>query len=121
MALASRHLAFVQWESGDASGAIATLRAAIGAGAANGDVIAQLGTYLAESGQAADAIALVEPAAAGSTDVDTLNALGIAYASAGRADEERRLFAKILTIDSESVMAVENLGALDLARGDVGA
>jgi choline-sulfatase len=120
MALAYRHLAFVQWESGAVPAAIATLRKAMTAGAAQPDVVSQLGTYLAETGNAAEAIALLEPAAVSSApDIDALNGLGIAYARAGRADEARRIFERILGLDAESVMAVENLGALDLARNDL--
>jgi arylsulfatase A-like enzyme/Tfp pilus assembly protein PilF len=120
MALAYRHLAFVQWESGAVPAAVATLRKAMTAGAAQPDVVTQLGTYLAESGNAAEAIRLLEPAAAvDAPDIDALNALGIGYARAGRADEARRVFQRILGLDAESVMAVENLGALDLARNDL--
>jgi arylsulfatase A-like enzyme/Flp pilus assembly protein TadD len=120
MALAYRHLAFVQWESGAATAAIATLRKAMTTAAAQPDVVTQLGAYLAETGSAAEAIALLEPAATGDApDIDSLNALGIAYARAGRADQARRVFERILTLDAESVMAVENLGALDLAGNDL--
>jgi len=120
MALAYRHLAFVQWESGAVPAAIATLRKAMTTAAAQADVVTQLGTYLAETGNAAEAITLLEPAATGDApDIDALNALGIAYARAGRADQARRVFERILSLDAESVMAVENLGALDLARNDL--
>jgi len=120
MAIAYRHLAFVQWESGAVPAAIATLRKAMTAGAAQPDVVTQLGTYLAETGNVAEAIALLEPAAAGDApEIDALNGLGIAYARAGRADEARRVFERILSLDAESVMAVENLGALDLGRNDL--
>jgi len=121
MALAYRHLAFVQWESGAVPAAIATLRKAMTtAAAAQPDVVTQLGTYLAETGNAAEAITLLAPAAANDApDIDALNALGIAYARAGRGDEARRVFERILNLDAESVMAVENLGALDLARNDL--
>jgi len=82
-------------------------------------VTTQLGTYLAESGRGAEAIRLLEPVAAaaagGTPDVDTLNALGIAYARAGRAEDARLIFDQILMLDPESVLAHENLGALDLA------
>jgi arylsulfatase A-like enzyme/Flp pilus assembly protein TadD len=122
MAIAYRHLAFVQWESGAAPAAIATLRRALAGGVSNADIVTQLGTYLAESGSAGDAIPLLEPlAAGGAADADTLNALGIAYGRAGRADEARRTFERMLAVDAESSMAVENLGALALARGDLAA
>jgi len=118
MTIAYRHLAFVYWEAGDVAHAIDTLRRAVAAGVTRADVTTQLGTYLAESGRGAEAIRLLEPvaAAAGAApDIDTLNALGIAYARAGRAEDARRIFDRILTLDPESVLAHENLGALDLA------
>ena len=120
MAIAYRHLAFVQWESGAVAPAIATLRQALGAGAATPDIATQLGTYLAESGNVVDAIRVLEPVAVvDPPEIDTLNALGIAYARAGREKDARAVFARILRIDPESEMAVENLGTLDLGRGDL--
>ena len=81
MALAYRHLAFVYWETGQVKEAIATLQQALKAGVRHESVTAQLGMYLAESGDAADAVRLLEPIAAAATaDLDTVNALGIAYA-----------------------------------------
>jgi arylsulfatase A-like enzyme/tetratricopeptide (TPR) repeat protein len=120
LALAYRHLAFVQWESGAVPAAIGTLQKAVRAGISNADLVTQLGTYLAESGNAADAISLIEPLTTAETvDVDTLNALGIAYGRAGRANDARRIFERMLALDAESVMALENLGALELAREDL--
>ena len=122
MALAYRHLAFVQWESGAVPAAVGTLRKALSAGAAQVDVVTQLGTYLAESGNPREAITLLEPVASrDGSDIDAMNGLGIAYARAGRVDDARRVFEQILTLDPESVMAVENLGTLDLERGDLAA
>ena len=54
----------------------------------------QLGSYLAEAGRPADAIALLEPLVAAQTpaDPDALNALGIAYARAGQRSAVQRPF-----------------------------
>jgi len=121
MAIAYRHLAFVNWESGNVGAAIGVLRQALGAGIVHTELTTQLGTYLAESGNPGEAVRLLEPAAAsGAPDLDALNALGIAYARGGRAEDARRLFTRMLSINPESGMAIENLAALDLARGDFG-
>jgi arylsulfatase A-like enzyme/Tfp pilus assembly protein PilF len=118
MAIAYRHLAFVEWEAGRTGPAIATLQQAMVRGVTHGGITSQLGTYLAESGSAGAAARLLEPivGAAETPDIDTLNALGIAYARGGRADDARRVFNRILALDPESVMALENIGALDLDR-----
>jgi arylsulfatase A-like enzyme/Tfp pilus assembly protein PilF len=118
MAIAYRHLAFVEWEAGRTGPAIATLQQAMAKGVSHGGITSQLGTYLAESGSAAAAARLLEPiiGAAEMPDIDTLNALGIAYARGGRADDARRVFNRMLSLDPESVMALENIGALDLER-----
>jgi arylsulfatase A-like enzyme/Flp pilus assembly protein TadD len=118
MAIAYRHLAFVEWETGRTGPAIATLQQAMVAGVKHGGITSQLGTYLAESGNMGIAARLLEPIVTGSgtPDIDTLNALGIAYARGGRDDEARQIFNRMLLVDPESVMALENIGALDLAR-----
>jgi arylsulfatase A-like enzyme/Tfp pilus assembly protein PilF len=120
MAIAYRHLAFVDWERGDVRGAIAVLQRAMQHGVRHAGVTTQLGNYLAESGDAVDAVRLLEPVA-GETqpDLDALNALGIAYARAGRGDKAREVFQRVLEQNPESGMALENLGALDLEKGDL--
>src|SRR5262249_59828042 len=94
MAIGYRNLAFLQWQNGDAREAIQTLERAFHAGAVEPGMTTQLGSYLAEAGRPADAIALLEPlvptkpsgSTAAKSDPDALNALGIAYARAGQAD-----------------------------------
>ena len=61
------------------------LQRAVAAGAPHGGVTTQLGNYLAEAGNPGAAIPLLEPLTSGeAVDADALNALGIAYARAGR-------------------------------------
>jgi tetratricopeptide (TPR) repeat protein len=120
MAVAYRHLAFVAWEAGRTAMAIDTLHRAVAAGVTSTELVAQLGNYLAESGNARAAIPLLEPIASGeSADPDALNAMGIAYARAGRSGDARRVFERMLEADPSSGIAQVNLGALDLERGDL--
>ncbi len=118
MSVASLHLAFIQWKTGDAQSAIATLRRARDAGARNVSLDTELALYLAETGASAEAIALLSQAAAGNQpDVDAVNALGIAYARAGRETEALATFERALGLDRSSHMAEENIGAVQLSKG----
>ena len=65
MALAYRHLAFVAWQTGKVGEAIDVLRQAIRNGITHGEVTTQLGTYLAESANPAEAIRLARTCHAG--------------------------------------------------------
>ena len=79
----------------------------------------QLGIYLAESGRADEAVPLLEALAAGERPaLDTLNALGIAYARRGDAERALETFERVLALDPDNAMAVENMGAgvLEAAR-----
>jgi arylsulfatase A-like enzyme/tetratricopeptide (TPR) repeat protein len=120
MPLAYRHLAFVAWEAGKVDTAIRVLQRAMLAGVRHGGVTTQLATYLAEAGDAKQAIALVEPIAREpGADLDAQNALGIAYARAGRQADARRVFEQEISADPSNGMALENLGALDLEANDL--
>ena len=121
MAIAYRHLAFIEFERGKAADAVALLERAISNGVKHGGVVSQLGTYLAETGHTTEAIRLLEPAARGTaaSDADTLNSLGIAYARSGRTAEARDIFERVLTLDPRSSIPLENLGFLDLERQDL--
>jgi Tfp pilus assembly protein PilF len=120
MTIAYRHLAFIQWQRGDARGAIETLQRAVKAGVTPPSIVAQLGSYLADTGRAADAVRLVEPLARQlDADADTLNSLGIAYVRASRREDARRVFERVLALDPESSVPLENLGMLALERGDL--
>jgi arylsulfatase A-like enzyme/Flp pilus assembly protein TadD len=120
MGLAYQRLAFIQWESGATTEAIATLRRALETNGPNLDIEVRLGTYLAETGASAEALAILERAvAARPAEATALNALGIAYARGGRAADAVRAFERILATDPRDAFALENLGAVHLERGDL--
>jgi len=120
MAIAYRHLAFVEARRGNVAAAIDVLQQAIAKGVTDVRLIAQLGETLVDAGRLEQGIQLLEPLARQpNVDLEALNALGIAYASAGRRDEARRVFERVLTIDPGSPVPLENLGMLALERGDL--
>jgi arylsulfatase A-like enzyme/Tfp pilus assembly protein PilF len=120
MALAYRHLAFVEWQRGNPNGAVGVLHRALEAGVTPPAVVAQLGGYLTETGRVAEAVRLLEPLARDpGADAETLNALGIAYVRAGRRDEAGRTFERVLASDPDSNVPLENLGVMALERGDL--
>jgi len=122
MAIGYRNMALLQWQSGDAQGAIRTLERAFQADAIEPGMTTQLGSYLAEAGRPSDAIALLQPLVSEApADPDALNALGIAYARAGNTDKSSATFGRALRENPENVQALENIGTLELQRGDLGA
>jgi arylsulfatase A-like enzyme/Flp pilus assembly protein TadD len=117
MADAYRQLAFLLWHTGRPDAAIATLSAALGRGITQRALQIKLGTYLAEAGAATRAIALLETLPPDDTEV--LNALGIAYASAGRRADAERMFRRAMDLDATNGLAHQNLGTLHLLANDV--
>ena len=116
---AYRQLAFVRWETGDPSGAIATLELAIKNGVAQRDITVKLGTYLAETGSTAKAIALLETLPR--DDTEALNALGIAYGHAGRFNDAMKAFERAIALDHTNGLANQNIGTLYLRAGNLAA
>lgn len=124
MGLAYRRLAFIQWEAGDARGAIDTLRGALEKNGPDRDIETRLGNYLAETGQTTEAIPMLERVIAADgrgASIDALNALGIAYARANRPGDALRAFERILAVDPRDAFAHENIGTVHLQRGDLAA
>ena len=120
MAIAYRHLAFIEARRGHLGGAIDLLQGAVRAGVTDPRVLTLLGEYLADSGRVDQGIRVLEPLASDPrADADTLNTLGIAYAQARRADDARRAFERVLAINPNSSVPLENLGMLSLERGDL--
>ena len=122
MAIAYRHLAFIEAQRGNISGAIDVLHRALGRGVTDPRLVTQLGEALVDAGRVSQGIQLLEPGAGEpNAEAEALNALGIAYARAGRADDARRVFERVLAVDPASTVPLENLGMLALERGDLAA
>jgi len=120
MAIAYLHLAFIERQRGNVTGAIDVLQRAMKAGVTDPRAVGQLGEYLTEAGRLPEGIRLLESVANGSSaGLDALNALGIAYAQSGRRDLARAIFERVLTINPSSSVPLENLGLLALDGGDV--
>jgi arylsulfatase A-like enzyme/tetratricopeptide (TPR) repeat protein len=120
MAVAYRHLAFIEAQRGNLSAAIDVLQRAIHQGVADPRLVTQLGEALVDAGKVAEGTRLLEPLAIEpNAEAETLNALGIAYARAGRGEDARKVFERALTADPASPVPLENLGMLALERGDL--
>ena len=113
---AYRKLALAYWRGGRPGDAIATLELALRNGVTQTEVRIKLAQYLAEAGQPAKAIALLEHDAG--DDPDALVALGNAYALAGRRAEALRTFRRLIEVDPNNALAHENLGTALLQAGD---
>jgi tetratricopeptide (TPR) repeat protein len=122
MGLAYRRLAYIQWENGAASDAIATLRDALSKNGPDVEIEVRLGTYLAETGAVGEAIPILERVTkADPENADARNALGIAYARADRNTDAIAVFRGILQSNPRNAYASENLGAVYLQMNDLGA
>jgi Flp pilus assembly protein TadD len=119
MAIAYRHLAYIDARRGKLAEAVDVLNKAKRAGVADERASTQMAEYLSELGRADDAIALLEPLSVRTSDPDTLNTLGIAYAQAHRTAAARRTFERVASLNPTSSVPLENLGMLALDRGDL--
>jgi len=107
--------AYVLWESGRVPDAIRTLEAGLENGAPDRDIRIRLGIYLAESHtDSRKAIALLEGLP--KTDVEALNALGIAYGDAERYTDAIATFQQVLALDATNGLAFQNLASMTLRQ-----
>ncbi|HVD91101.1 MAG TPA: tetratricopeptide repeat protein, partial [Vicinamibacterales bacterium] len=113
---AYRKLALIYWRTDRPKLAVETLETALRNGVTQSEVRNRLAQYLAETGQPAKAIALLEGQAA--DDPDALIALGNAYTMAGRLAHGVRTFRRLIEIDPKNAVAFENLGATELQAKD---
>lgn len=117
MGLAYRRLAFLQWEAGAPVEAIATMRSALEKTGPDIDIEIRLGTYLAETGNAQEAIPMLRRVTTAQPDnSEALNALGIAYAQAGRGPQALAVFERALEANPRDVYAHENIGTVHLQQ-----
>jgi arylsulfatase A-like enzyme/Flp pilus assembly protein TadD len=116
---AYRNLSFVLWQIGRPDAAIATLQAALRNGVSGEEIPMKLGIYLSQLGEAVKAIPLLE--ALPQDDTEVVNALGMAYGQAGRADDAMQAFRHALELDSTSGLAHQNIGTLHLRAGNLAA
>jgi arylsulfatase A-like enzyme/Flp pilus assembly protein TadD len=108
-------LAHAYWESGRLAEATATLERALKAGAPDRDVRIRLGIYLAEShADSARAIKVLEGLPV--SDVEALNALGVAYGDAGKFALARQTFNNVLALDPTNGIAYQNLAFVTLSE-----
>jgi Flp pilus assembly protein TadD len=97
--------------------ALRLYRAAVVRGVASEELKMQFALALCEVGRAAEAVSLLRPFG-GSSDPETVNALGIALSDAGKAAEATTAFHRVLELDPGFVEAYQNLGILHLRADD---
>ena len=117
MPMGREMLAFMQQTTEQPEAGIATLREAIARGNATDGMKMRLGLMLSESGHAKEAVDVLAPFS-NSTDVDLLNAYGIALSDLGRHGEALRQFQRVLEIDATNATAYQNRGIVALRSGD---
>jgi arylsulfatase A-like enzyme/Flp pilus assembly protein TadD len=118
MATPYLHLASIAWETGRPDEAIDTLRQALAAGAAQPEVKAQLGIYLAEGGRPDEAVdVLRDVTGADDSDLDAWNGLGIALARSGQSEEAARLLGRLAAEHASDAVTQANLGTALLGSG----
>ena len=118
MAIAYEHLSEALREQGRVDEAILALESALANGVSHPGVLRQLGLSLAEVGRGAEAIRLLTHTAKGE-DVDSLNALAVAYYSAHDFAESATILQRVLGLDADNTKALETLGAVVLNQGKV--
>ena len=115
MADAVIQLAHAYWEAGDPGQAIGALERALTSGGPDRDIRIRLGIYLAESHvDSKRAILVLEGLP--TTDVEALNALGIAYGDARRYPEAIASFNRVLALDPTNGLAYQNLASMTLSQ-----
>jgi len=112
-------LAIVVQARGDLAGALKVYESAVSNGASGESMDRRRGLLLCEMGRPKQAAEVLSPYRE-SDDIETLNALGIALADAGRLDDALRVFSRVLEIDAGNARALQDTGIslLKLDRPD---
>lgn len=111
-------LSLAQEQAGDTRGAIATLEEGKRRGILSETLLAHLGLLDAEEGQAKRARAVLEPLAR-SSDVEVINALGIARTGDGDLPGALAAFRRAIEIDPRNALAYQNEGIARLQFGNL--
>jgi arylsulfatase A-like enzyme/Flp pilus assembly protein TadD len=120
MSVAYRHLAFIEWQAGNGDAAVAVLHRGLSQGVTDPRARAQLGEYLVDMGDVAAGLGILEPLGrSADADADTLNALAIGYARAGRLADARKVFERLAALMPAASAPLENLGVLALQDRDL--
>jgi arylsulfatase A-like enzyme/Tfp pilus assembly protein PilF len=118
MALGFHYLAFLEWELGDKGAALEASRKSLALNPGNTEVAARLAVFLAQSGRAAEGVALLEPfARRPEPDADVLMALALAYAGLGRMDDAIATFDRLLAFNPTNATALLSKGRACLQAG----
>lgn len=115
---AYRYMAYVYWQMGQPAPAIKTLEATITLGISDQDIRTRLATFYAQTGQPQKGISLLTGSPA--DDVEAQNAIGIAYAQAGREADAMAAFDRVLTTDSGNGIALQNIATIKLRQNKIG-
>jgi Flp pilus assembly protein TadD len=119
MPLTLFHLAHLEKESGNLREGIQALRKAVALVPDNTETVAMLGAFLTQDGQAAEAVALLDPFARGqNADVDVLTARAIALAKLGRFDEALSDLSRAQAQDASNARLFVDTGTIHLMAGD---
>jgi len=109
MKLGYLHLAMVLRCKGDLEGVLRAFETASEKGAGGESIDRQKAMLLSELGRPKAAIDAIAPYR-DSSDLETLNALGIALADGGRPAEALPIFARVLELDPQNAVAYQNTG-----------
>ena len=111
--------ASMQRDTGDLTGAVATLEDLVRRSIADQSVMVVLASYLLETGALDKSAALLQAVVAAHPDyAEAYNSLGVVYSRLGRHADARAAFRKVIALDPTSAKAFENIGVDALSAGD---
>jgi choline-sulfatase len=116
MRIGYEHLAVLLRDKGNLAGALGVYEQASARGVGGEAMDRRRALLLSEMNRPAEAVALLAPHRE-STDTETLNALGISLADAGRGPDALAVFARVLEIDPANALAYQNTGITLLKLG----
>ena len=116
MPLGQSLLAQALLESGATTEALRVMRQAREQGVVTETLLRQLGLTLSQQGETTEALAVLQPLAAGE-EPRSLNAYALALTEAGRHREAEKVLARTLALDPDNVKAHEQLSLVHLRSG----